>query len=93
MLAALRSAIPFDAFAWLLTDPVTCVGSSPVAEVPVIADRSNVIRTKYLTTGDRWTSLAPHAPTGIHQCVKGHVAQAPEGQGQRVDVFAQQRGR
>ena len=36
MLAELRAAVPFDAFAWLLTDPVTCVGSSPVAEVPVI---------------------------------------------------------
>lgn len=59
VLAELRSAIPFDAFAWLLTDPVTCVGSSPVAEVPVIADLSRVIRAKYLTTVNRWTSLAP----------------------------------
>lgn len=59
VLAELRSAIPFDAFAWLLTDPVTCVGASPVAEVPVLSDLSRVIRAKYLTTVNRWTSLAP----------------------------------
>jgi DNA-binding CsgD family transcriptional regulator len=59
VLAELRSAVPFDAFAWLLTDPVTCVGSSPVAEVPVISDLPGVIRAKYLSTVNRWTSLAP----------------------------------
>lgn len=59
VLAELRSAIQFDAFAWLLTDPVTCVGSSPVAEVPDIADLSLVIRARYLTTVNRWTSLPP----------------------------------
>jgi DNA-binding CsgD family transcriptional regulator len=59
VLAELRTAIPFDAFAWLLTDPVTCVGSSPFAEVPVLSDLPLVIRAKYLTTVNRWTSLAP----------------------------------
>ena len=43
VLAELRVAVPFDAFAWLLTDPVSCVGSSPVAEVPVLADLPRVI--------------------------------------------------
>ena len=28
-------AVPFDAYAWLLTDPETSVGSSPLADVPV----------------------------------------------------------
>ena len=57
VLAELRAAVPFDAFAWLLTDPVTCVGSSPVAEVPVIADLPRVVRAKYLSSVNRWTSL------------------------------------
>ena len=57
VLAELRTAIPFDAFAWLLTDPVTCVGSSPVADVPDLSDLPRVIRAKYLTTVNRWTSL------------------------------------
>ncbi|MET0143763.1 MAG: helix-turn-helix transcriptional regulator [Ilumatobacteraceae bacterium] len=59
VLAELQSAVPFDAFAWLLTDPVTCVGSSPVAEVPDMSDLPRVIRAKYLSTVNRWTNLAP----------------------------------
>ena len=65
VLHELRAAIPFDAFAWLLTDPVTCVGSSPVAEVPVVSDLSRVIRAKYLTTANRWTSLTPGVPATL----------------------------
>ncbi|MET0459649.1 MAG: helix-turn-helix transcriptional regulator [Ilumatobacteraceae bacterium] len=59
VLAELRSAVPFDAFAWLLTDPVTCVGSSPVADVPDMSDLPRVIRAKYLSRVNRWTHLAP----------------------------------
>ncbi len=33
----LRRAVPFDAYVWLLTDPVTCVGTSPQADVPMLA--------------------------------------------------------
>jgi DNA-binding CsgD family transcriptional regulator len=58
VLAELRAAIPFDAYAWLLTDPETSVGWSPVAEVPVMADLPEIIRAKYLTTLNRWTDLA-----------------------------------
>ena len=58
VLAELRVAVPFDAFAWLLTDPVSCVASSPVAEVPVLADLPRVIG-EYLSTVNRWTSLQP----------------------------------
>ena len=76
VLAELRSAIPFDAFAWLLTDPVTCVGSSPVAEVPVIADLSSVIRAKYLTTLNRWTSLAPGAAATLVGSTGGHRSES-----------------
>ena len=34
VLAELRLGIPFDAYAWLLTDPETNVGSAPLAEIP-----------------------------------------------------------
>jgi DNA-binding CsgD family transcriptional regulator len=57
VLAELRSVIAFDFYAWLLTDPVTCVGWSPVAEVPVLAELPGVIRAKYLTRLNRWTDL------------------------------------
>ncbi len=45
----------FDAFAWLLTDPETEVGSAPVAEVPCLHELPRLIRLKYLTPVNRWT--------------------------------------
>ena len=36
-LDAIRRAVSFDAYAWLLTDPETSVGSSPLADVPLPA--------------------------------------------------------
>lgn len=45
----------FDAFAWLLTDPVTTVGSSPLAEAPCLSELPRLIRLKYLTSVTRWT--------------------------------------
>ncbi|MEJ7647463.1 MAG: hypothetical protein WKF57_00220 [Nakamurella sp.] len=37
IVAEVRRSIGFDAYVWLLTDPVTAVGSNPVAEVPALA--------------------------------------------------------
>ncbi len=34
LLDELRLAVGFQAYAWLLTDPETSVGSSPLADVP-----------------------------------------------------------
>ena len=53
----LRQAVGFDAYAWLLTDPDTSVGSSPLADVPCLPDLPQLIRLKYLTTVNRWTAL------------------------------------
>lgn len=55
MLEAVRTAVAFDAFAWLLTDPVTTVGSSPMADVPCLPELPRLIRLKYLTSVARWT--------------------------------------
>lgn len=65
----LRSSVGFDWYAWLLTDPETEVGSSPLAEVPSLPDLPLLIRSKYLTAVNRWTGLgatavALHAETG-----------------------------
>lgn len=54
----IRRAVPFDAYAWLLTDPETSVGSSPLAAVPCLPELSTLIRLKYLTDLNRWTRLA-----------------------------------
>lgn len=69
LLVELRRLVPFDAFAWLLTDPASEVGISPIADVPCLADLPRLIRLKYATQLNRWThQLEPivslHAATG-----------------------------
>jgi DNA-binding CsgD family transcriptional regulator len=54
VLAVIRRVVGFDAYAWLITDPETSVGSSPLADVPCLP---KLIRLKYLTSVNRWTSL------------------------------------
>jgi DNA-binding CsgD family transcriptional regulator len=57
VLAALRRVIGFDAYVWLVTDPETSVGSAPLADVPCLPELPRLIRLKYLTTVNRWTSM------------------------------------
>ncbi len=57
MLDEIRRAVRFDAFAWLLTDPETEVGSAPLADVPCLPELPRLIRLKYLTPVNRWTEL------------------------------------
>lgn len=57
VLAVIRRLVGFDAYAWLLTDPETSVGSSPLADVPCLPVLPQLIRLKYLTTLNRWTGL------------------------------------
>jgi len=56
-LAVLRRAIGFDAYVWLMTDPQTSVGSAPLADVPCLPELPRLIRLKYLTTVNRWTTM------------------------------------
>ncbi|MEO6472298.1 MAG: helix-turn-helix transcriptional regulator [Aeromicrobium sp.] len=57
ILDELRRVIGFDAHVWLMTDPSTCVGSAPLADVPVLQELPEAIRLKYLTGINRWTQL------------------------------------
>jgi DNA-binding CsgD family transcriptional regulator len=59
VLAEIRRVLPFDAHAWLLTDPVTRVGTSPLADIPGLAwDRLPELgRLRYLTLTNRWPEL------------------------------------
>ncbi len=61
LLGKLRRAVGFDAYAFLLTDPETAVGSSPLADVPMplLVALPRLIRAKYLTAANRWTALGP----------------------------------
>ena len=66
VLAVLGDVIGFDAYAWLLTDPVTSVGTAPLAEVPCLAELPALIKAKYATTVNRWTALLGQAsPAGL----------------------------
>jgi DNA-binding CsgD family transcriptional regulator len=57
VLEEIRRVVAFDAYAWLLTDPETEVGSAPLADVPCLPELPRLIRLKYLTTINRWTRL------------------------------------
>lgn len=58
ILETLRRAVPFDFYAWLLTDPESLVGTSPLAEVPRLPDLPTLVRLKYLAP-DSWRGLTP----------------------------------
>lgn len=57
ILDVIRAVVPFDSYAFLLTDPTTCVGCSPLAEIPDLAALPELVRLKYLTAVNRWTAL------------------------------------
>jgi DNA-binding CsgD family transcriptional regulator len=57
VLTVLREVISFDAYVWLLTDPVTTVGAAPLADVPCLPELPALIRAKYATPVNRWTAL------------------------------------
>ena len=57
VLAVLGEVIDFDAYVWLLTDPVTTVGAAPLADVPCLPELPALIKAKYATPVNRWTVL------------------------------------
>lgn len=66
--------IDFDYFAWLLTDPATSVGSSPLAETPKLAELPQLIRLKYATPVCRWTVADRPAVMSLHEQTNGQLA-------------------
>jgi DNA-binding CsgD family transcriptional regulator len=57
LLDEIKRVVSFDSYAWVGTDPSTTVGASPLAEVPSLDVLPAMIRLKYLTSTNRWTSL------------------------------------
>ena len=74
-LAAIRRAVGFDAYAWLITDPETSVGSSPLADVPCLPDLPRLIRLKYLTAINRWTGL-PRGTVSLAAATGGELSRS-----------------
>jgi DNA-binding CsgD family transcriptional regulator len=51
---------------WLLTDPVSAVGAAPLAEVPAMTELPALIKAKYATSVNRWTTLRRDgSPAGL----------------------------
>src|SRR6516165_442176 len=75
VLDAIRRATGFDAYAWLLTDPETSVGSSPLADVPCLPRLPELIRLKYLTAVNRWTAL-PSAAASLAGATGGDLSRS-----------------
>lgn len=73
VLAEIRQVVYFDAYVWVLTDPTTTVGASPLAEVPSLRDLPTLIRLKYLTPTNRWTTLAVDGVATLVEATGGHV--------------------
>jgi DNA-binding CsgD family transcriptional regulator len=77
VLDQVRTVIDFDAHAWLLTDPQTRVGTAPLAHVPDMARLPSLIRLKYATSVNRWTTLAPNVCVTLAQATGGDLALSP----------------
>lgn len=56
VLDALRPTVPFDAHVWLVTDPETGVGWSPLATIPSVAELPALIRARYRSRRE-WLDL------------------------------------
>lgn len=76
MLAALRRWVPFDAYAWLLTDPETSVGCAPLAEIPSLGQLPDLVRLKYLTPLHRWTTLDEGTAVSLHEATGGVLSRS-----------------
>ena len=71
VLDVIQGFVPFGAYAFLLTDPTTSVGCSPVADVPDLATLAELIRLKYLTAVNRWTGLPASGCVSLRQATGG----------------------
>lgn len=75
-IAEIRQVVAHDAFAWLITDPVTGVGCDPLAEVPFFAELPEAIKLKYLTRVNRWTHMRA-AGESVGMLAAGEPARSP----------------
>lgn len=76
VLDVLRRFVPFGSYAFVLTDPTTTVGCSPLAEVPNLATLPELIRLKYLTPLNRWTVLPASGCATLQGATDGRPEQS-----------------
>lgn len=80
IVSLLRRAVPFDGYNFPLTDPVTRIGTSPLADVPGLSwpRLPALIRDRYLTPFCRWDHVleARVAATSLLLETDGHPERA-----------------
>ncbi len=76
VLEIVSAVVPYDAYAWVLTDPQTCVGTSPLAQTPSLADLPRLVRLKYLTDVNRWTTVSDPAVVTLHRTTSGDLSRS-----------------
>ncbi len=76
VLEELQLVVGFDAYAWLLTDPTTSVGASPLAAVPWLAELPRQIELKYQTRLNRWTALGDTSVALLDEATEGDLTQS-----------------
>lgn len=76
LLDEIRAVVAFDAYAWLLTDPETSVGSAPLADVPCLPELPLLIRLKYLTRVNRWTALGDTPVALLREATGGDLSRS-----------------
>jgi DNA-binding CsgD family transcriptional regulator len=74
LLEEIRLAVGFDSYAWLLTDPETSVGAAPLADVPCLPELPRLIRLKYLTVINRWTTLGSPPVALLRESTAGDLS-------------------
>ena len=74
ILAEIGAQVSFQWYVWVLTDPRTSVGAAPVADIPppLVARLPELVRLKYLTTVNRWTTVDV-SPVFLHQATGGEL--------------------
>jgi DNA-binding NarL/FixJ family response regulator len=73
---AIRPAVPFDGYVWVLTDPASSVGVSPLAYIPNLDMRQlpQIIRAKYATPINRWTNMPEGGCASLAATTDGDLA-------------------
>jgi DNA-binding CsgD family transcriptional regulator len=73
LIEVLREAVPFDDYAWLLTDPETAVGCAPLADVRCPPELPTLIRLRYQTELNRWTHLVEAPAASLSAATSGDL--------------------
>jgi DNA-binding NarL/FixJ family response regulator len=76
LLTEIGRAVPFDAHAWVLTDPETSVGTAPLAAVPDLGMLARLIRLRYLTPLNRWTTLPDAGVARLADATDGDLSRS-----------------